>query len=132
MPLNPTNRDRHMCRVVVFSQRAAQTGVPIPQSEKSKSKIKRWGKKKNRRRLLNAFEIIVIPILFVGCAPRNILKKKKEEKKNSDNRSFSQNISALSFYTLTAVCLAVWIISQTAYSDRLLGWRDKLSGSSSL
>lgn len=50
---------------------------------------------------------------------------------DSDNSSFSQNVSALSFPTL-AMCLGVWIISQTAYSDRLLGRRDKLSGSSSL
>ena len=50
---------------------------------------------------------------------------------DSDNRSLSQNISALSFHTLTTACLGVWIISQTAYGDRLSGRRDKLSGSSS-
>lgn len=82
---------------------------------------------------MKTFETEIIPILFLGCAPHNIKKREKKLFSDSDPEQIClQNISALSFHTLTAVCLAVWIISQTAYSDRLLGRRDKLSGSSSL
>ncbi|MED6255071.1 hypothetical protein ATANTOWER_004230 [Ataeniobius toweri] len=51
---------------------------------------------------------------------------------DNDNISSSQNISALSFYSLTTSCLGVWKISETAYGDRLWVQRDTLSGSSSL